>query len=60
VLSVGDDEASSLGLHPQRSRYALIAAASIGTAPRLGRGPGRVRGIIAPHTIRLRAGASYR
>src|SRR5690606_6547054 len=29
VLAVGDDEASSLGLHPQRSRYILLAAASL-------------------------------
>src|SRR5690606_27369562 len=28
VLSVGDDEAASLGLHPERSRYLLLATAS--------------------------------
>ena len=61
VLSVGDDEASSLGLHPQRSRYALIAAASIGTAAAVSvAGLIGFVGIIVPHTIRLLAGASYR
>jgi iron complex transport system permease protein len=61
VLSVGDDEAASLGLHPQRSRYALIAAASIGTAAAVSvAGLIGFVGIIVPHTIRLMAGASYR
>jgi hypothetical protein len=30
VLSVGDEEAAGLGLHPQRSRYILLGAASSG------------------------------
>jgi iron complex transport system permease protein len=61
VLSVGDDEASSLGLHPRRTRYALIAAASIGTAAAVSvSGLIGFVGIIVPHTIRLLAGTSYR
>ncbi|ATO17915.1 ABC transporter permease [Micromonospora sp. WMMA2032] len=61
VLSVGDDEASSLGLHPQRSRYLLIAAASLGTAAAVS-ASGLIGfvGIIVPHTVRLLAGASHR
>ncbi|HEX5594602.1 MAG TPA: iron ABC transporter permease [Micromonosporaceae bacterium] len=61
VLSVGDDEAASLGLHPQRSRYLLIAAASLGTAAAVSvSGLIGFVGIIVPHTVRLLAGASYR
>ncbi|MFI7210626.1 FecCD family ABC transporter permease [Micromonospora maritima] len=61
VLSVGDDEAASLGLHPQRSRYLLIAAASLGTAAAVS-ASGLIGfvGIIVPHTVRLLAGASHR
>jgi iron complex transport system permease protein len=61
VLSVGDDEAASLGLHPQRSRYLLIAAASLGTAAAVSvSGLIGFVGIIVPHAVRLLAGASYR
>ncbi|WP_412740738.1 FecCD family ABC transporter permease [Krasilnikovia sp. MM14-A1259] len=61
VLSVGDDEAASLGLHPQRSRYVLIAAASLGTAAAVSvSGLIGFVGIIVPHTVRLLAGSSYR
>ncbi|OWV03088.1 ABC transporter permease [Micromonospora wenchangensis] len=61
VLSVGDDEASGLGLHPQRSRYLLIAAASLGTAAAVS-ASGLIGfvGIIVPHTVRLLAGSSHR
>ncbi|KXK58760.1 ABC transporter permease [Micromonospora rosaria] len=61
VLSLGDDEAGSLGLHPQRSRYLLIAAASLGTAAAVS-ATGLIGfvGIIVPHTVRLLAGSSYR
>ncbi|MGW0504647.1 FecCD family ABC transporter permease [Micromonospora sp. NPDC003241] len=61
VLSVGDDEAAGLGLHPQRSRYLLIAAASLGTAAAVS-ASGLIGfvGIIVPHTVRLLAGSSYR
>jgi len=61
VLTVGDDEAASLGLHPQRSRYLLVAAASLGTAAAVSvSGLIGFVGIIVPHTVRLLAGASYR
>ncbi|WP_238013443.1 iron ABC transporter permease [Dactylosporangium sp. AC04546] len=61
VLSVGDEEAASLGLHPQRSRYVLLAAASLATAAAVSvSGLIGFVGIIVPHTVRLLAGASYR
>jgi iron complex transport system permease protein len=61
VLSVGDDEAASLGLHPQRSRYILVAVASLGAAAAVAvAGLIAFVGIIVPHTIRLLAGTSYR
>jgi iron complex transport system permease protein len=61
VLTVGDEEATSLGLHPQRSRYLLIVAASLGTAAAVSvSGLIGFVGIIVPHTMRLLAGPSYR
>jgi iron complex transport system permease protein len=61
VLTVGDEEATSLGLHPQRSRYLLLIAASLGTAAAVSvSGLIGFVGIIVPHTLRLLAGASYR
>ncbi|MEU4694582.1 iron ABC transporter permease [Actinoplanes sp. NPDC023714] len=61
VLTVGDAEAASLGLHPQRSRYLLIVAASLGTAAAVSvSGLIGFVGLIVPHTIRLLTGPSYR
>ncbi|WP_155369033.1 FecCD family ABC transporter permease [Catellatospora vulcania] len=61
VLSVGDTEAASLGLHPQRSRMILLAAASLGTAAAVAvSGLIGFVGIIVPHVVRLLAGGSYR
>jgi iron complex transport system permease protein len=61
VLTVGDEEAMSLGLHPQRSRYLLLIAASLGTAAAVSvSGLIGFVGIIVPHSLRLLAGASYR
>ncbi|WP_250002184.1 iron ABC transporter permease [Actinoplanes sp. M2I2] len=61
VLTVGDEEATGLGLHPQRSRYLLIIAASLGTAAAVSvSGLIGFVGIIIPHTMRLLAGPSYR
>ncbi|MBX6355788.1 MAG: iron ABC transporter permease [Micromonosporaceae bacterium] len=61
VLSLGDDEAAGLGLHPQRSRYLLVVAASLGTAAAVAvSGLIGFVGVIVPHTVRLLAGASYR
>jgi iron complex transport system permease protein len=61
VLTVGDEEATGLGLHPRRSRYLLIVAASLGTAAAVSvSGLIGFVGIIVPHTMRLVAGPSYR
>ncbi len=61
VFSVGDEEAASLGLHPQRSRLLLLIAASLGTAAAVAvSGLIGFVGIIVPHLIRLVAGTSYR
>ena len=61
VLTVGDEEATGLGLHPRRSRYLLIIAASLGTAAAVSvSGLIGFVGIIVPHTMRLLAGPSYR
>jgi iron complex transport system permease protein len=61
VLSVGDDEAAGLGLHPQRSRFLLVGAASLGTAAAVSvAGLIGFVGIIVPHLVRLVAGPSYR
>ncbi len=61
VLAVGDEEAAALGLHPQRSRYLLIAAASLGTAAAVSvSGLIGFVGLIVPHTVRLIFGSSHR
>ena len=61
VFSVGDEEASSLGLHPRRSRLLLLIAASLGTAAAVSvAGLIAFVGLIVPHVIRLIAGTSYR
>ena len=61
VMTVGDEEAAGLGVHPQRSRYLLIVVASLGTAAAVAvSGLIAFVGIIVPHTVRLLAGVSYR
>ena len=61
VLSVGDEEAAGLGLHPQRSRYLLLAAASLGTAAAVSvSGLIGFVGVIVPHIVRMLVGSSYR
>ncbi|HEX9712475.1 MAG TPA: iron ABC transporter permease [Actinomycetota bacterium] len=61
VLSVGDEEADSLGLDARRVRAIVIVAASLGTAAAVAvSGLIGFVGIIVPHTVRLVAGASYR
>jgi iron complex transport system permease protein len=61
VMSVGDEEAESLGAHPRRTRYLLIIAASLGTAAAVSvSGLIGFVGIIVPHAVRLLAGSSYR
>ncbi len=61
VLSVGDEEAASLGLNVRRTRLVIVAAATTGTAAAVAvSGLIGFVGIIVPHTIRLLISASYR
>jgi iron complex transport system permease protein len=61
VLAVGDDEATTLGVHARRSRLIVIVAASLGTAAAVSvSGLIAFVGIIVPHTVRLLAGRSHR
>jgi iron complex transport system permease protein len=61
VLSLGDEEASALGVPVRRVRLLVVAAATLGTAAAVAVGGliGFV-GIIVPHAIRLVSGSSYR
>jgi iron complex transport system permease protein len=61
VLRVGADEASSLGIHPERTRLIIVGAATLGTAAAVSvSGLIGFVGIIVPHAVRLAANASYR
>jgi len=61
VLSLGDDEAASLGIRVARVRLILVAAATLATAAAVAiAGTIAFVGIIVPHTIRLITGGSYR
>jgi iron complex transport system permease protein len=61
VLAVGDEEATTLGLHVDRTRLVVVLAASLGTAAAVAvSGLIGFVGIIVPHAIRLVAGHSYR
>jgi iron complex transport system permease protein len=61
VLAVGDDEATTLGIHARRSRLIVVVAASLGTAAAVSvSGLIGFVGIIVPHTVRLLAGRSHR
>jgi iron complex transport system permease protein len=61
VLSLGDDEAASLGVNVGRVRLALVVAATLGTAAAVAvTGLIGFVGIIVPHAIRLVSGMSYR
>jgi cobalamin transport system permease protein len=61
VLTLGDDEASSLGVDVRRVRFILVVAATVGTAAAVAvSGLIGFVGIIVPHAIRLVAGGSYR
>ena len=61
VMTLGDDEASALGLNVGRTRLLLVAAATVGTAAAVAvAGLIGFIGIIVPHFIRLVAGSSYR
>ena len=61
VMSVGDDEASALGINVSRVRLTIVVFASLGTAAVVAvSGLIGFVGIIVPHTVRLIAGSSYR
>src|SRR5918992_2215119 len=61
VLTLGDDEAASLGVNVRRVRLILVAAATVGTAAAVAVcGLIGFVGIIVPHAIRLLAGVGYR
>jgi iron complex transport system permease protein len=61
VMTLGDEEASALGLRVGRIRLLLVAAATLGTAAAVAvAGLIGFLGIIVPHFVRLVAGGSYR
>jgi cobalamin transport system permease protein len=61
VLSVGDDEAATLGVHVGQVRLVVVLCATVGTAAAVAvSGLIGFVGIIVPHAIRLVAGPSYR
>lgn len=61
VMSVGDEEADSLGIRAQRVRTVTVLFATLGTAAAVSMsGLIGFVGIIIPHTLRLIAGSSYR
>jgi iron complex transport system permease protein len=61
VLSVGDEEAATLGIDVNRTRLVVVVFATIGTAAAVAvSGLIGFVGIIVPHAIRLLLGSSYR
>jgi iron complex transport system permease protein len=61
VLSLGDEEAASLGVDVRRVRLVLVVAATVGTAAAVAIcGLIGFVGIIVPHAIRMLAGVGYR
>ncbi len=61
VLSVGDEEATALGLNVRRTRLLLVLVATAGTAAAVAvSGLIGFVGIIVPHTVRLLVSTSYR
>mgnify|MGYP001821183317 CR=1 FL=1 len=61
VMSVGDAEASTLGVRPGRTRAIIVAAATLATAAAVA-ASGLIAfvGLIVPHTVRLLFGSSNR
>jgi ABC-type Fe3+-siderophore transport system permease subunit len=60
VLAVGDDEASSLGVHPGRLRLVVILAASLATAAAVAvSGLIGFVGLVVPHIVRKLVGGSH-
>jgi iron complex transport system permease protein len=61
VLSLGDEEAASLGVNVRRVRFTIVVLATVGTAAAVAvSGLIGFVGIIVPHAIRLVFGSSYR
>jgi iron complex transport system permease protein len=61
VLAVGDDEATSLGLHVARARITVVIAASLATAAAVSvSGLIGFVGLVVPHVVRLLFGSSFR
>jgi iron complex transport system permease protein len=61
VLAVGDDEAASLGLRPDRIRLLVVVTATLATAAAVSvSGLIGFVGIIVPHAVRLLVGSSNR
>ncbi|MGP4093315.1 FecCD family ABC transporter permease [Nonomuraea sp. KM90] len=61
VLSVGDEEATSLGVRAGRVRFTVLLAASLATAAAVAvSGLIGFVGIVIPHVVRRLAGGSYR
>jgi iron complex transport system permease protein len=61
VLSVGDEEARALGLHPGRTRLIVVAACALAAASAVAvSGLIGFVGIVVPHVVRRLAGPSYR
>ncbi len=61
ILRVGEEEARTLGVNPNRVRLTVVAAATLGTAAAVSvSGLIGFVGIIVPHLVRLTTNASYR
>jgi iron complex transport system permease protein len=61
VLSVGDEEARALGLHPGRTRLIVVAACALAAASAVAvSGLIGFVGIVVPHVVRRLTGTSYR
>jgi iron complex transport system permease protein len=61
VMSVGDEEATSVGVPATRVRLIVVVAASLATAAAVAvSGLIGFVGLIVPHVVRLLAGSSYR
>jgi len=61
VLSVGDEEARALGMHPGRVRLIVVAACALAAASAVAvSGLIGFVGIVVPHVVRRLAGTSYR
>jgi iron complex transport system permease protein len=61
VLTLGDEEAAALGIHPAAVRFGVLGAACVATAAAVS-AAGLIGfvGIIVPHAVRLLVGSSYR